>query len=111
MVVLECLGVRPVLFNGECVLKNCSEEEFKENICPVNNSLIKTQWLNNIIIFGEINFRYINLVTYLNGDFIALSSTNTPSPKRAFYGLKSNGRYLFKNNSEGTPFYYFNAIQ
>ena len=31
----------------------CSEDDFKNNICSINNTIVKTQWLNNIIWIGD----------------------------------------------------------
>ena len=104
IIILEdCPRKYPILLNnGECVSLNCSENEFKTNYCIINNTIIKTQWLTNIILFGDLDFRYINFVTYSNGDMVAETTSYPGQPKRMFYGLKKNGRNFFKEN---TPFY------
>ena len=108
----ECPKNSPILYNNEsCISKNCSEEEFESKECIINNSNIKTQWITNIIIIGELNFRFINFASYSNGDFVV---ETTPCPgtdrtKRNFYGLTSTGRDFFLNNNEETPFYSIKA--
>ena len=99
----DCPKNNPILLEkSSCVSLNCSEYEFETNYCIINNTIIKTQWLTNIIVFGELNFRYINFVTYSNGDMIVETTSCPNKPKRMFYGLKKNGRNFFKEN---TPFY------
>ena len=45
----ECDKTTPILKDGFCLLKYCTEEEYKNEICKIDNKIIKTQWLNNII--------------------------------------------------------------
>ena len=77
---------------------------------------------NNIIIIGEQMHKYLNFISFSNGDMIFDTSSNIPYNKRVFYGLKNNGRYLFTNNKtetlEETPLhsmdmsmYYDNEVQ
>ena len=103
----DCPKDKPILLEKRsCVSLNCSEYEFETNYCIINNTIIKTQWLTNIIVFGDLNFRYINFVTYSNGDMVVESTSCPGGPKRMFYGLKKNGRNFFKEN---TPFYSITA--
>ena len=63
-----------------------------------NNTIIETQWLNNIICLGEENYRYVNFVTLKDGEMV-LEITQIPdTPNRLFYGIKSDGTPLFDNN-------------
>ena len=104
----ECSFDSPILKNGNCV-STCSESEFESKTCEINNTQLKTQWLNNIITVGDKNNKYINLVSFSNGDMIAVSAYyyTSASNKREFYGLKKNGRYYFKNETKETPSYIF----
>ena len=66
--------------------------------------------INNIILVGELTFRYLNFMTFSNEDMIFETTSYPRNNKRIFYGLKKNGRYYFKNsNSEETPFNYLIA--
>ena len=96
----ECDKTTPILKGRFCLLKYCTEEEYKKEICKIDNKIIKTQWLNNIIKIGDKNFRYVNFANYSNGDMIVETTSCPGSSKRMFYGIKSNGRALFTNNSE-----------
>ena len=53
--------------------------------------------LNKIIRIGDLNYRYINLASYSNGDMIVETTAYPGTDKRVFYGIKSNGREFFKS--------------
>ena len=106
-VVTECPVNTPILISGQCKLKYCSKAEFDSKYCKINNTIIKTQWLNNIIQIGGLTYRYINFASYSNGDMVIETTCYPGKPKRYFYGLKKNGRPFFynKNSQEETPYY------
>ena len=106
-VLAECPRDAPILIYGVCRLEYCSKNEFDSNYCNINNTIIKDQWLNNIIRIGGLNYRYINFASYSNGDMIVETTCYPGEPKRYFYGIKKNGRPFFKNktNQENTPYY------
>ena len=97
----------PILLtsNNTCVMQYCTQEDFDNNICVKDNKIINTQWLNNIIKFGEVNGRLTKIGKYLRGDMLVFSGAN---PGNAFlpyfYGLKENGRPLFIKEDKETPF-------
>ena len=111
IITSECPENTPILKNNNCELTYCSEFEFNNNYCSINNTKMKTQWLTNIIIFGDNKARFINFATFSNGDFIVEA---TPCEViiaiRFFFGLKQNGRNLFKINTTETQFYSFKPI-
>ena len=94
----------PIKKNGECQLIYCTEEEYKNENCIIDNDIIKTQWLNSIIFFDSNKYRYGSIAVNSKGDMIAEFSTEENNGIRLFYGLKKDGNYYFKNsdNSE-TP--------
>ena len=97
----------PILLkeSNECVMKYCTEEEFNNKICIKDNDIIRTQWLNNIINFGDKNCRFTKISKYYNGDIIAISQINPGNSFAGyFYGLKENGRPLFIKNGKETPY-------
>ena len=89
-------------YNGICS-SSCSKIEAENNKCILDNSIIKEQYLNNIIFLGEEGKSYFNYLSFSNGDFIfeTYSSYNT----KIFYGLKNNGRNYFYNE-----FYFLNSL-
>ena len=107
IILNECDIDTPIkLSNDTCVLKYCTKEEYVSEECSINNTIIKTQFPNNIIIIGEEKFRYMNFVTLSNGDMIIETSPFSANNKRIFFGLKKNGRYYFNrtNNNDIIPF-------
>ena len=106
--ITECSRENPILISNECRLVYCNKTQFDSNYCQIKNLTIKTQWLNNIIIFGDINYRYISMASYSNGDMVIETTSYPGTNKRMFYGLKQNGRPFFKNktnNNEETLYY------
>ena len=103
----ECPRDRPILISNECKMEYCSKEQFNSSYCKIDNSIIKTQWLNNIIQIGPLNYRYINFASYSNGDMVVETTSYPAAPKRYFYGLKNDGRPFFtdKTTHEETPRY------
>ena len=107
----ECDRDTPIrLKNGSCVMKYCTNDEYESKECILDNQIIKTQFLNNLMNLGEMSFRYFNFIQFSNGDLILETSSFPPNNKRIFFGLKNNGRFYFKNETnEETPFYFLIA--
>ena len=103
--ITDCSRDKPILISGECKLDFCSEEQFNNSDCLIANSIVETQWLNNIIIFGDEKFRYINFGTYSNGDMIVGTSQYPNTVKRMFFGLNQNGRPLFEVTAKESTYY------
>ena len=51
-ILSECDKSIPILTKNGCELKYCTSEQFTSKQCQINNTIIKTQWLTNIIILG-----------------------------------------------------------
>ena len=105
--ILECQKDSPFRKYNQCTSEPCLKVEYDSNNCYINNTIIKNQWLNNIITFGELNFRYINIASYYNGDMLVETTSCPAMNKRIFFGLKQNGRPFFNNkiNMEETLYY------
>jgi hypothetical protein len=86
----------------------CTKQDFEDKICIKGNNIIETQWLNNIITFGEENSRFTKIAKFSNGDLIAFSALQPGNAQRYFYGLKNNGRPLFTDDNKETPFLILN---
>ena len=94
----ECQVDSPILKNNSCQLFYCSKEDFENEICIIDNEIIKTQWLNNLLLFNEKNYRYCSFALNSQGDLIAELSTEEANGVRLFYGLKKDGTSFFKNS-------------
>ena len=94
----DCNKTHPILKNKECDSIYCSPEDYNSSVCKVNNTIVKTQWLTNIIQISELKFRYIHPFFTKNKDLI-LQTTN-------------EGRYYFTDsNGDETPYYSIEATQ
>ena len=91
----ECSKSEPFLRGSVCSSNYCTDEEFNGNSCSIDNSIIKIQWLNNIIVFDSANYRAGKFAIDANGNMVAEYSINN---KRLFYGLKTDGSYYFNGN-------------
>ena len=105
--IIECSKEEPILISGQCKLEYCTKKQFELKQCIVNNAIVKTQWINDLIIFGDNLYRYLSYATFSNDDIVIESSCYPFEQKRMFYGLKNNGRPYFINrtNNKETPFY------
>ena len=109
----ECEQSYPFRRNGNCESTGCTVEEFELGNCYIDNSIISTQWFNNIISISEIGFNYVDIVTTSNKDLIIITNTGSIDEenkyKRNFYGIKSDGHkyYIGPENYEETTFYQF----
>lgn len=104
----SCQRDKPFLKDGQCI-DFCSKEEINSGNCTIDEITVKIQYLSNIIILGSQDYRYININSNKNGDLVILTTKFTGTGERLFYGLKENGRFLFKNeNSNEYPYLIFN---
>ena len=69
-IITECEKDAPFLKNGSCV-DNCTQSELDSKECEISNSIVKTQWMTNIIQFGDKNLRYAKISIFSNNDMIA----------------------------------------
>jgi hypothetical protein len=94
----------PIKKSGTCQLIYCTEDEFKSEVCVIDNEIIKTQWLTNIIYFNDNKFRYCSVAVNSQGDIVVEFSTEEDNGIRLFYGLKKDGNFLFKDSDDSeTP--------
>ena len=96
----ECDINTPILTPSGCQLKYCSNNEFDSGACNIDNSIVKTQWLNDIIIFDSNKLRYGSFTINSEGDLIYECSTEKdPMGIRVIYWLKKNGSFYFQNDN------------
>ena len=100
----ECERNTPILNQNRCELKYCSKESFVSGECSVNNTIIKTQQLNNIILFDSDKLRYGSFAINSKGDLVFECSTEDANGIRVFYWLNNDGSFYFENeNGEKVP--------
>ena len=99
----ECQRELPIKIGEECFSLNCSKLQFEIGECIISNPIIRTQWLNNIILVGEKDFRYISFTTTSSGEMILTTSSYPVNRNRIYFAINSIGEPIFKNsNGENT---------
>ena len=107
---INCNKSYPILKENKCVLTYCSEEQFDTSTCIINNQIIKTQWLTNIMRISDKNFRYVSPFLTENKDLIILTTSVSGTSERKYFGIANDGRYYFKNSEgEESPYFSINA--
>ena len=100
----ECEREKPIKKGTQCLSTYCSNSQFDSGQCIVSNPIIKTQWLNNIILVGEKDYRYIGFITSSKGELLLSTSSYPVSRGRIFFGINSNGLPIFKDNNQKNVF-------
>ena len=96
----KCNKDNPFLKEEGCI-SSCTPDEIKNGECLIENEIIKTQWLNNIIYIGDKGSLYINVVGSEYNNLYLLSSSYPQSNIRNLFILNKEGNGIFNNN----PFY------
>ena len=94
----KCPKEKPIIKSSTCVLDFCTEVDFKDSTCVIENSIIKTQWLNSIKILGENNFRYLSVSNNKDDNLLlecSYEGKDSQANRRYFYGVDSGGRNIF----------------
>ena len=104
---LECDKSTPIKKkDNKCYLVYCEKEEFDNGTCTIDNTIIKTQWLNDIIKVGGISYRYVNLALSSKNDLFLQTTANPNKNENCFFGIKSNGRPYFNSVGGSTSIIY-----
>ena len=100
----DCEKDTPILTSTGCKMQYCTKSEFDSGDSSINNTIIKTQWLNDIILFDfDKNIRYGSFTINSKGDMIYECSVKNTAI-RLFYWIKRDGSFHFKNdNGETIP--------
>ena len=100
----ECPKELPILKDNNCSSILCEDEEFNLGLCTINNSIIKTQWLNNIIKFENTNGE-VFLDVSKDLDKLVFSTILPDNNERIIYVEDINKRFFFQNyNNEKKSF-------
>ena len=98
----ECDRNSPFLFNDVCV-QSCEKENINSKLCIIDNKIIKSQYLNNIIYFKEDNLMYFNIEVSENNNLYYEVSSYPATNSRYFYILNHEGYGLLNREN---PLYY-----
>ena len=104
----ECPRNKPILVRNDfCFDGHCDNEEFENEICVISNSIIKTQWMNNIQRFGDGNIIFASLDYGNNGElFLFAQKRDNDTYENYIYGINNNGGPLFYNKNKNDYTFY-----
>ena len=102
----ECPKDKPFL-KGSLCQSNCTSIELETKKCSISNSIIKKQYLNDIMQLGETDFQHLSVISnpYTTNELILETSydrLDISSSERIFYILKSDN-YYYNNKDLTTP--------
>ena len=60
----------PILIIGECKLQYCTEAQYENEDCIIDNDINKIQWLSSIIRFDDNKCKYGSIAINSKGDMI-----------------------------------------
>ena len=82
---------KPFYKNNSYCDSQCSKEEINNNQCTIENDIIKTQWLNDIIYIGGRGCSFVNVVISEKNNLYYLATSFPQSNNRTFYLLDNEG--------------------
>ena len=88
-------------YNSYCA-SSCTREEVKNNVCKIENDIIKIQWLNNIIHIGGRGCAYVSLAVSEKNNLYFLTTSYPPSNERSFYLLDNEGYGIINKDNPQT---------
>ena len=97
-ILSDCPRETPILKDNICTSTYCSEEQFKSGDCQINNEIVKTKWLNNIIKFENTKG---DIFLSINKDLsrIVFSITLSNNKDRIIYALDRDQTFIFKDEN------------
>ena len=92
----NCPVDKPISKDNNCVLEDCTKEEYENKICNISNSVIRTQWIGDFPYVSEVgNPLYSTFGQISNDEIIFESNLGNPLTDRKVYTLNENGRGYF----------------
>ena len=89
----NCPKSKPILYNDECIIRSCSEEDINNHDCTIANEIIEIQWMNKIITNQEKRIYKVDSI--INNNELILSSIVENSD-----GTNSFLLYSLNNNNQ-----------
>ena len=91
----ECDKENPIQTVNGCENIYCDEMQFQNGDCIISNSIIKKQWLNNIINFENVDLLYVTQAPNNDIIFIFFRKSGYYSFYFFLYELKSSGEQQY----------------
>ena len=105
---MECPREKPILLNDKiCDNVYCTPDDFNNKNCTIYNSIIKTQWMNNIQRFGEGNILFVSLDYGFNDELFLFAQKRENNVNQNFiYGVNANGKPFFYDKGKDKYYSY-----
>jgi hypothetical protein len=96
-IIKGCPVDEPILDSFDnCTSKYCTNDDFKNGECKIDNDIIRTQWLNRMNIITRNGFTFVSMAAYSDGSLILGTIRGNYDQKRYFYGLDKNGNNFYE---------------
>ena len=108
----QCPRSQPILIRKDfCSMVYCSEKDYEEGMCEVNNSIIETQWINKVERFGDGEIDNVCLDYGDNGELFLFGQEKDENDQRwlHMYGIDKNQIPILYDNDKG-EYTYFKKI-
>ena len=110
----KCPREEPILIRDEfCSMVYCTEKEFEDGTCKINNVIIETQWINYIQRFDDGEIKDICLDYGDNGEIFLFAQEKDENDYiwLYIYGLDKNKNPMFIENIDGNIYHnYFKKV-
>ena len=84
--------------DNNCYITYCTESEFQNGDCIIDNPIIKTQWLNKLIYLGDYIIDVMSVIEMPNNNIFFLSSL-FDQDYLYIYRLESSGEIYYNENN------------
>ena len=99
-IIKGCPVDEPILDSFDnCTSKYCTNDDFKNGECKIDNDIIRTQWLNRMNIITRNGFTFVSMAAYSDGSLILGTIRGNYDQKRYFYGLDKNGNNFYEGKT------------
>ena len=108
----QCPRSQPILIRKDfCSMVYCSEKDYEEGMCEVNNSIIETQWINKVERFGDGEIDNVCLDYGDNGELFLFGQEKDENDQRwlHMYGIDKNQIPILYDNDKD-EYTYFKKI-
>ena len=100
IIISDCIAERCTDRNNPYLVNDnyCSNVCESGNSCQIDNEIIKTQFINNLIYLDEVGFVYSSIVISEKNNLYLLSSQYPETNQRILYLLNHEGYGLLRND-------------
>ena len=104
----QCPRNKPILIRNEsCSMVYCSESEYKDGTCQINNDIVKMQWINNVERFGDGEIGNICLDFGDDGELFLFGQEKDLNEQRwlYIYGIDKNQMPILYNDERKKSYF------